>query len=282
MVLQVNPRYPLVWRSPSSLQFGIDSPPVILESVSPAQEQLIAALVSGVTRPGLELIARTAHASDAELAELLSLLQPVLGTPPPRVQGTVAVIGTTSTASRIRFAVASVGLTVVPPDARADLGILVCHYVIEPELFGYWLSRDIPHLPIVFSDAGVHVGPIVEPGSGPCLYCLVRHGTDADPAWPAIASQLWGRTSPVEGALVTTEVVSLAMRLATLRLAGEPAAVATSLFLDAATGEISRREWAQHPECGCATLPENDSGTARRYDPAPSEPTTSEAVSVLG
>ena len=196
MILHVNPRFPLVWRSPSSLQFGVESPPVTLENVSPAQEQLIAALVSGVTEPGLDLIAESAHADKGELSGLLSLLQPVLGTPPPRASGTVAVIGTTRTASRIRNSATSLGLTVVPPDARADLGLLVRHYVVEPELFGYWLSRDIPHLPIVFSDTGAHLGPIVEPGSGPCLYCLVRHQTDADPAWPAIASAALGSHQP--------------------------------------------------------------------------------------
>jgi bacteriocin biosynthesis cyclodehydratase domain-containing protein len=280
MILHVNPRYPLVWRSPSSLQFGVDSPPVTIEDVTPAQEQLIAALVGGVTRPGLDLIAETAHAGKSELSELLSLLQPVLGTAPPRASGAVAVIGTTVTASRIRSAATSLGLTVVPPDASAELGVLVSHYVVEPELFGYWLSRDIPHLPIVFSDTGVHLGPIVEPGSGPCLYCLVRHRTDSDPAWPAIASQLWGRTSPVESALVTAEVASLAMRLTLARLAGEPAAVATSLFLDAATGEVSRREWAQHPECGCAALPENDSAPVQPNAPVPAATRTGAAVSV--
>jgi bacteriocin biosynthesis cyclodehydratase domain-containing protein len=279
MVLQVNPRFPLVWRSPSSLQFGIESPVVSLENVSPTQERLIAALVSGVTRPGLDFIAETAHADQKELAELLSLLKPVLGSTPPAAAGSVAVIGTTRTAARIRSAAASAGLTVVAPDTRADLGILVCHYVVEPELFGYWLSRDIPHLPIVFSDTGAHVGPIVEPGSGPCLYCMVRHRTDADPAWPAIASQLWGRTSPVEGALVTAEVAALAMRLTALRLAGRPAATATELFLDAATGQVSRREWAQHPECGCAALPGTDSEPAPPSVPAPAGPRTGGAAS---
>jgi bacteriocin biosynthesis cyclodehydratase domain-containing protein len=283
MVLQLNPHIPLVWRSPSSLQFGVESPLVQLDDVTGAQEQLIAALTSGATRPGLELIAQTTQADDNELDDLLESLAPVLGKPSLPPTGTVAVIGVTTTAARLRTALVAAGLELVPPDTRADLGLLVCHYVVEPQLFGYWLSRDIPHLPIVLTDTGVHVGPLIEPGVTPCLYCLERHRTDADPARPAIASQLWGRTSPVETPLTVSEVVALATRLAVRRLSTKAAAesVAMSLFVNAATGEAATREWVRHPECGCAALPGSDSVPAPLSDPARSAPTTGAAASVL-
>ena len=53
--------------------------------------------------------------------------------------------------------------------------------------------RDVPHLAVVFDDDGARVGPLVEPGAGPCLRCLDLGRRDADPAWPAIAAQLAGR-----------------------------------------------------------------------------------------
>jgi bacteriocin biosynthesis cyclodehydratase domain-containing protein len=281
MVLQLNPDVPLVWRSPTTMQFGVESPLVRLHDVSPAQERLIAALVHGATRPGLKLIANTAQASDAEVTELLELLDPVLGRAAAPVSGTVSIIGTTPTAARLRSTVAAAGLTLTAPDDRAELGLMVCHYVVEPQLFGYWLSRDIPHLPIVFTDTGVNVGPFIEPGTGPCLYCLERHRTDADPAWPAIASQLWGRTSPVEVPQLTNEVAALATRLLTRRLSAPASEVATSVFLDAATGETTNRQWAQHPACGCAALPGNDSAPGRQSAPAPTATRTGAAASVL-
>jgi bacteriocin biosynthesis cyclodehydratase domain-containing protein len=278
MVLQLNPRYPLVWRDPTSLQFGLDAPPVRLENVTNAQERIIAALVAGTSRPGLSLIAAAARSTEAELSELLELLQPVLGRPASAPSGTVAIIGTTPTAARLRPAIASLGLTVVAPDAPADLGILVCHYVVEPQLFGYWLSRDIAHLPIVYSDTGVTVGPVIEPGAGPCLYCLERHHTDADPAWPAMASQLWGRTSPAEDAVLASEVVAITLRLVKARLQGPPAPVATSVFVDAATGSVIRRRRERHPECGCAVLPENGSAPGLLPDPVQTPTTTGAAA----
>lgn len=267
MALHLNPRFPLVWRTPTSLQFGVDTPVVHLDDVTHAQEHIIAALTGGVTRPGLSLIAESAGGTENELVDLLDRLQPVLGKPVPVAHSTVSVIGTTSTAVRLRTTLPACGLTVVTPDAPAELGILVCHYVVEPELFGFWLSRDIPHLPIVFSDTGVRVGPIVEPGIGPCLYCLECHRTDADAAWPAIVSQLWGRTSPVEGGVVSAEVVALALRFAAQRAGGAPSPVAESAFLDAATGETTRRSWSRHPECGCAALPGNGSEPGRQGAP---------------
>jgi len=281
MTLQLNPDVPMVWRSPSSLQFGVETPLARLDDVSSAQEQLIAALVSGATRPGRKVIANTAGARDAHVTALLDVLRPVLGRPSAPTAGTVSIIGTTATAARLRSTVAAAGLTLTAPDARAELGLMVCHYVVEPQLFGYWLGRDIPHLPIVFTDTGVNIGPFIEPGTGPCLYCLERHRTDADPAWPAMASQLWGRISPAEVPQVISEVAALATRLVTRRLNGTAAVVATSVFLDAATGETTSRQWAQHRACGCAALPENDSVLAPQNAPARSAPRTGAVASVL-
>lgn len=280
MVVQLNPRFPLVWRSPTSLQFGIDAPPIVLHEVTNAQERIIATLVAGASRPGLSLIAETAGATEADLVDLLDRLEPILATSVPAPSGTVAVIGTSSTAGRLRTALTAVGCTVGLPSEPAELGILISHYVIEPELFGYWLRRDTPHLPIVFSDTGVRIGPFIEPGSGPCLYCLDRHRTDADPAWPAIASQLWGKTSPAEDTILTAETVAMALRLVSTRLAGSPAEPATSVFLDAATGETTRRQWQVHPECGCGALPENGSAHDQRRDPARRWTTRGAAVGV--
>src|SRR5690554_3532921 len=120
MVLQLNPDVPLVWRSPSSLQFGVESPLVRIDDITGGQEQLVAALVSGATRPGLQLIAESVHASDAEVNELLALLDPLLGRPDPAPTGTVSVIGTTPTAVRLRNSLTEVGLSLVPPEAPAE------------------------------------------------------------------------------------------------------------------------------------------------------------------
>ncbi|MCU1546497.1 MAG: hypothetical protein JWP30_1597 [Homoserinimonas sp.] len=282
MVLHIDPRFPLVWRTPSSLQFGVDQPPVVIHNVTNAQERVIAALIAGVTPSGLQLVLSGAGGSAHDLSTMLRVLQPILmsASVPKSAARTVAIYGTGSTVSRLRAALTHARLGIVAPSEPADIGVLVTHYVTEPELFGVWLRRDVPHLPIVFGDTGVRIGPMIEPGTGPCLYCLERHRTDADASWPAIASQLWGRRSTVEDAVVSGEVVAIATRLVAARLGGSVAMAATSIHLDATTGKTRRREWKQHPECGCAALPRTDSAAGLPRAPDPQLPTTGEAAGV--
>ncbi len=256
MILRLDPRIPIVWRDPTSMQFGIDPARVVLHDVSTASERMIAALTTGVSRSGLSMIGRSAGADDREIDGLVAAIQPALA---PRHDASaahsVAVVGTGVTVERIAKALSDAALTVhvsaTTETAReSDLGIVIASYVLDPVAYGFWLRRDTPHLPVVFSDTGVRVGPFIEPGRGPCLYCLDRYRTEADPAWPAIASQLWQRRSPAETPLVSAEVSAIVVRLAVRRFT-EGASAATSIHLDGATGAISRFAASPHPECGC-------------------------------
>lgn len=293
MILKLDPRFPLLWRTPTSLQFGVDAPPAVLSAVTNADERMIAALVGGVSRSGLSAIGTGAGAAEAQVARLLDAISPVLLPALPARDTTaqlVAVSGTGPTADGIAALLRSNGIRVQlngTAAGRVDLAIIVAQFVIEPELHGLWLRRDIPHLAVVFGDTEVRIGPMIEPGNGPCLHCLERRRTDADPAWPAIASQLWGRPSPAETALTSGEAAAIATRLALARLGdlsalAEPLPAATSLHLDAGSGRISRRSWLPHPECACLALPGNGWADARRgrnRSPGPS-PRRDAAVAV--
>lgn len=263
MVLILDSRLPLVWRSPSSLQLGVDAPRVVLTEVSEAQERMISAMISGISRSGLGMVASAAGASEDDADALLAAVGPALETEREPPLGSVTVIGSGATADGIRSTLSAIGASLDPREPPS-LAILVAHYVIEPEDYGLWLRRDVPHLPVVFGDAEVRIGPLVEPGGGPCLHCLERYRTDADPAWPAIASQLWGRRSAAEGELVSLEVVALASRLAQARLRGSRDAASESLHLDVGSGRLSRKQWLPHPDCACLALPGNDSADAPR------------------
>ena len=299
MVLTLNPRYPLVWRTPSSLQFGVANPVVILTEVSVATERMLTALAVGISEPGLVMIGRSAGADIVEISDLIADLTPALNTTngntgsadnpgPP----TVLLVGTgldgsalmldqlaaVLAAANVRVRIAANASTVMAHDGAAtdnvptgstasargasgsgtidcDLAIAISHYVLAPALRGVWLRRDIPHLNVNFSDTRVEIGPVIEPGNGPCLYCIERHRTDDDEAWPAIISQLWGRRSVLESPSIVGEVVAVVARMAIRRLAEQPASPPFStLEIDALTGERSDREWSIHPECGCTGL----------------------------
>jgi bacteriocin biosynthesis cyclodehydratase domain-containing protein len=276
--LKLDERFPIVWRSPDSLQLGADVPLVLFEGVSSAQERMIAALAAGVSRPGLSMIGVSAGASESEVVDLLDAVTPaLLPIQPPAISARVALCGSGQTADRLEEILRGSGITVDRSEeaTTTQLAIIVASYVIEPSAHRLWLSRDIPHLAIVFGDVSVRIGPIVEPGSGPCLHCLELTRTDADPAWPAIASQLWGRSSAAETVLVSSEVAAIAARLAVARLqtpidttlsgtaAATPSAstpsASTSVQIDTATGLITRRVWLPHQDCACLALPGNDS-----------------------
>lgn len=262
MVLRLDPRYPLVWRSPSSLQFGVAAPVVVLQDVSNADEHLVAALVAGVSRPGLTMIARTCGADESAVTALLDRLKPALETRRATISRTVTLVGTGPTAQRLGAMLDGAGVHVrVAVDAGqagaepCDLAIAVGHFVLAPELHGLWLRRDIPHLPVVLSDTSATIGPIIEPGIGPCLYCLQRYRTDTDAAWPALSAQLWGRQSGIETALVASEVSAIVSRAAIARLdTGHAASTHRSTEISVATGETAVREWRPHPECGCVAV----------------------------
>jgi bacteriocin biosynthesis cyclodehydratase domain-containing protein len=268
MVLQLDARVPSVWRDPFSLQFGVDPARVVLREVSSAEEHMISALTNGISRSGLSMVARASGAAEPEVVRLLDRIGPLLLPEKPRARTTtVAIVGTGPTVERIARAVAQSGhlVEVSPTAGRAgasacDFGIAVGHYVLEPESYGFWLRRDLPHLPVIFGDGVATIGPLVEPGRTPCLYCLEHFRRDADPSWAAIAAQLWGRRSSAETPLVSREIAALASRIAIQRLSeSRPApalpVAATSLRLDVESGKQTRRDWMPHPSCGCLELP---------------------------
>lgn len=266
--LRIDPRLPLVWRSPDSVQLGVDHPVVVLESVTNAQERMLAALVGGTTRGGLALVAEAADASADDVAAFLRAVAPALVPAPGERRGRdVVVTGVGAAAERLRYALDERGLLARRAGAgeRPDLAVIVTQFVVDPADRARWLSLDVPHFAVVLGDRGAQLGPLVEPGTTPCLHCLELHRRDADPAWPAIASQLWKRAATVDTPLFAGEVVSQAVRLIEARLGPGPVAAATSVTIDALTGDRARRDWAMHPECGCAVPPGTGSAGDHRF-----------------
>lgn len=277
MVIRLDPRYPLVWRSPDTIQFGIDRPVLVLPGVGRAQEHVLAALRGGVPEAGAVMLGRQAGGAPDDILAFLHALAPVLETteqgttalePAEAVPVTVCVDGDGPTADRIRGLLRDLGIPTWLTDADPDLAVVVGHYVLEPARHRRWLRRDIPHLPVVFSDTEIRVGPFVEPGRGPCLYCLELERVDDDPAWPAMACQLLSRDAPTESPRASIDVATRVAGLVQDRLdlgrsersATEPPAhelSAASLAFDAGTGEVRRRAHRPHERCGCRSLPGN-------------------------
>ncbi len=258
MTLQLDPRFPRVWRSPTELQFGVERRMLVLHDVTNAEERLIAALEAGVTRGGLAALARNAGASVDEVDVLLLRLRPVLRERSgakrvaPRA---IAVDGHGPTAARIAHLLGASGFHVTSDIAdvdRVSAAVVVANFAVRPDRYARWLRRDVPHLAVVFGDRSATIGPLVEPGAGPCLGCCDRVRTEADPAWLALATQLSPRESHVQTPLVSTAVAALAARMLVTRMStGSRRFQSAGVRYDAASGATTVVEFRQHEECGC-------------------------------
>lgn len=260
MVLKLAAGVPVVWRTPQSVQLGVQRPLVVLDDVSVGHERMLAALVAGVSPSGWQMLASEAGLDAAEAGALLAALSPALEQPVPlpAATGRVLVVGDTALGREIAAQLADTGrLTSPDADDEPTLVVLVADWVVSPDDHGAWLRRDIAHLPVVASDGGVTIGPFVEPGQGPCLYCLHLARADADPAWPAIATQLWGRPAPPQTRTALAAAAAFTARRVSARLDDGPGdAISWQLVDDGTT--VSAQQRLRHPACSCGALPESD------------------------
>jgi bacteriocin biosynthesis cyclodehydratase domain-containing protein len=143
-----------------------------------------------------------------------------------------------------------------PAPDRPDLIVLIEHGAADATAAGGLISADQPHLSVVIREDDILVGPLVRPGSGPCLRCLDLHRGDRDPAWPSVLAQLLspaaGTLQPEESAASVLAAGLVALQvLAHLDGVAEPATAGATLEIELPDGLIARRNWPAHPGCGC-------------------------------
>lgn len=244
-MLRIDPAAPPLWRTPDSLQFGLDPVLARLDAVPDGAERVIHALVLGTDRTRLEQIAADAGLDDLDalLARLDGVLQRRDPAPPPP---TVAVDGAPDLADLVRpwFA---------PQEPeRPDVVIVVAHHLVPPADTVRRLAEDVPHLALVFGDQAAVVGPFVVPGATPCLRCAEEHRLD-DPARRAIAAQLLRRGPARTSTSVRVRLAAcsaLGDALDALRHDGVTGLEGTALRV-APDGTLSREPRPWHERCSC-------------------------------
>ncbi|GIG41686.1 ThiF family adenylyltransferase [Cellulomonas phragmiteti] len=146
-------------------------------------------------------------------------------------------------------------------DAVPDVVVVVEHDAADPVRAARLVAEDVVHLSVVLRAADAVVGPLVRPGTDPCLRCLDLHRADADPGWPTVLGALTGPTA--SGSPATGEVGVLAGSCAAIAAAQVLVLLAGGVpALCGATTEITlpglvavQRRWATHPACGCRVPP---------------------------
>lgn len=142
--------------------------------------------------------------------------------------------------------------------APADMVVLVREDVVDVRLADDLVQHDRVHLAVVCTVERVVVGPLVQPGTGPCLRCLDLRRCDRDPGWPHVAAQLLAPPRP-RRPRGETACGAVAAGVAALQVLNHldghivPATVGRTLDVVLPDGLVERRRWPVHPSCGCAS-----------------------------
>ena len=246
-VLRLDPALPLVWRTPDTLQVGIDPVVAVIPQVADAALPLVEGLRAGVTPSGAAMLAAHGGLEDSERESLLTRLRPALR---PSVQLTPLALSLRGQSSH-RTLIAQ-HLTLLGHDvsetASSRERIIVANYVLNPAEYREGMSHDIPHTPVIFMDQAVRVGPRVTPGVGPCLQCLWQHEVARNPHHQAVMSQLWNSQAPTDTPAMTLHAVWAALTLINRQKPGE------IIRIDAHSGQWRTFTTAASPECLCGSV----------------------------
>lgn len=156
----------------------------------------------------------------------------------PRSAAALAILR--SVAPRVRIQVPS-----------PDLVVLVEQRAAVPFRSSGLQREDVPHLSVVLRELDVLVGPLVHPGHGACLRCLDLRRCEADPAWPALATQLAVAGAPRLPEAVLRAAAGLAALEALAVLDARAPSLGSATIEVGVAGTARRRNWAPHPDCGC-------------------------------
>ncbi|WP_460599031.1 hypothetical protein [Flexivirga lutea] len=140
-----------------------------------------------------------------------------------------------------------------PAGPPADLVVLPAVDALAPLAGQPWQRRGIPQLPVVVSGGRLSVGPLVRPGSGPCLSCLDLHRGARDPGWASWLASRAVHTDVDREMDTVPELRSAAAALTALIARGllehEPLPAGVSLSLERPQPRVRHHLWTCHPSC---------------------------------
>ena len=282
-MLRIDPAHPPLWRTATSLQFGVEAVAVVADPTV-WQQRLVHELERGLPDNAAVPFAVAAGASSRAAEAFLALIDAALlraDPPAPPVVLQAAGEIPSEQLDVVRRALSATGCAVAdahpfdqPGGTIRDAApvVVVAHGVVPPAFAAALMAHDRPHLPLVLGPGMADVGPLITPGRTACLACMSAERRSADPAWPALAAQLLGRRLDDVDASVLWESGIVAGRMLTSS-AHRPGEHGHSMTLRAGSLHRALRVHRPHEDCHCRSL----AGTATAGAPAPHAPTTPRA-----
>ncbi len=250
MLIRIHPSVPVVWRNHTEVQIGVDPVRLVLTIDSRERAHALSAMIRGDTTDTIAgLWGRT------EFDGILHALGSAIHPPAPPPAQTVVVDGPALSSETIATTLRAAGHHVSHAahtdqdfGGRPDLAVLTSSFTVSPLDYQRWMAADVPHLPVVFGERTITVGPIIVPGVTACVSCIERHRADADQAWTAIGPQIWGRNSTLDSARAGVHVGGEILRLMGTRWGA-------TVDIDGPTLRRTDGYVERHPLCVCAELP---------------------------
>lgn len=258
-MLRIDPAHPPLWRTPTTLQFGVEAVATV-DDPEPWQERLVRELERGIPEPALEPVAAALGAPVGGGTTFVNRIRRALA-PAHAPAGDIDLLMPADASEELRWLlVHAIELTGASArilhgyEATEATTLVVAHHVLTPRTVAPFMADDRPHVPLVLMGGAIDVGPFIVPGRTACVACTALHRRDADAAWPALAGQLVAAPAPqLDGALVVEAGIT-AVRLIAEASRRPLRQQATSVHLRSGAVHRSVRTRPPHADCRCRSL----------------------------
>lgn len=157
-------------------------------------------------------------------------------------------------ASQLEQALIQHGFSPSPPDRRCQLLVPLGSQVLPPRLNSYFLQQNFNFLPVLARDGGWLIGPLTVPGLSQCSTCLDLYLSEADPAWPTLATQLLCQPVAASSQSVATHCINIVVQVVASFFSGSDHWLGRYLEFSQADLVGFSQVLSPHPECGCGGL----------------------------
>lgn len=157
-------------------------------------------------------------------------------------------------ASQLEQALMKNGFSPSPPDRRCQLLVPLGSQVLPPRLNSYFLQQNFNFLPVLARDGGWLIGPLTVPGLSQCSTCLDLYLSEADPAWPTLATQLLCQPVAASSQSVATHCINIVVQVVASFFSGSDHWLGRYLEFSQTDLVGSTQVLSPHPECGCGGL----------------------------
>lgn len=157
-------------------------------------------------------------------------------------------------ANQLEQALMQHGFSPSPPDRRCQLLVPLGSQVLPPRLNSYFLQQNFNFLPVLARDGGWLIGPLTVPGLSQCSTCLDLYLSEADPAWPTLATQLLCQPVAASSQSVATHCINIVVQVASSFFSGSGHWLGRYLEFSQTDLVGFSQVLSPHPECGCSGL----------------------------